>query len=113
MKEKDSIFSAEPDRLKRLVDMGLGEEEAEADAHEATPASVGGLLEGVGSQIGRYELLECIGGSLLGFCLFLDEFLQLVAGILEGLIRIGVGVLLLLFFFGELFGLFLFFGRFL
>ena len=53
MNEKDSIFSADPERLKRLVDMGLQENEPEVDAQAPTVASAGGLLERAGSQIGR------------------------------------------------------------
>ena len=66
MNEKDSIFSADPERLKRLVDMGLREDEPEADAQEPTVVSVGRLLERVGSRIGRYKLLDCIGEGGMG-----------------------------------------------
>ena len=75
MNEKDAIFSAEPERLKRLVDMGLQENESEIDAQAPTVASVGGLLERVGSQIGRYKLLDCIGEGGMGI-VYLAEQVQ-------------------------------------
>jgi serine/threonine protein kinase len=66
MSEKDALFSAEPERLRRLVDMGLQGDTLEDEAQTPAVASVGGLLEGVGSQVGRYKLLDCLGEGGMG-----------------------------------------------
>ncbi|UCC98475.1 MAG: tetratricopeptide repeat protein [Phycisphaerales bacterium] len=64
MKDDSSIFDAEPENLDRLFSQILGEPEGQEDPAKA--ATVDGVLERPGGQIGRYKLLSVLGEGGMG-----------------------------------------------
>jgi len=67
---RKSTFGKDPDCLKRLLSVGLEEEDVENEA--AGAASSGQLMEKPGDQIGRYKLLRVLGEGGMGI-LYLAE----------------------------------------
>jgi len=67
---RKSTFGKDPDCLKRLLSVGLEEEDAESEVTGA--ASSGQLMEKPGDQIGRYKLLRVLGEGGMGI-LYLAE----------------------------------------
>jgi serine/threonine protein kinase len=66
MTKADSIFGAEPDRVKRLLE--LGAETHDVIPEEDVPSStlVGALMEKPGTRIDRYRLLRVLGEGGMG-----------------------------------------------
>ena len=66
MTQADSIFGAEPDRVKRLLEVGAEAHDVASEEDVPSTTSVGALMEKPGTQIGRYELLRVLGEGGMG-----------------------------------------------
>ncbi|MHC4679369.1 MAG: hypothetical protein ACYTEK_11790, partial [Planctomycetota bacterium] len=61
MTQADSIFGAEPDRVKRLLAVGAESHDMGSEEHASPTTSIGALMEKSGTLIGRYKLLRVLG----------------------------------------------------
>jgi serine/threonine protein kinase len=59
-----STFGSDPDRLKRLLSLGLETHTPPTDSRSIDPLDI--LLEKPGARIGRYEILEVLGEGGMG-----------------------------------------------
>jgi eukaryotic-like serine/threonine-protein kinase len=59
-----STFGSDPDRLRRLLSVGLGDPRATGWFGGINPLDI--LLEKPGARIGRYEILSVIGEGGMG-----------------------------------------------
>ena len=66
MTQADSIFGAEPDRVKRLLAIGAEAHNMVSEEEASPTASVGALMEKPGTRIGRYTLLRILGEGGMG-----------------------------------------------
>jgi tetratricopeptide (TPR) repeat protein len=66
MTQADSIFGAEPDRVKRLLAVGAEAHDMASEEEVSPTASVGALMEKPGTRIGRYTLLRILGEGGMG-----------------------------------------------
>ena len=66
MKESDSVFGVELNRLKRLLSVGKEESDEDSSEHTRRTASFHSLTERPGMQIGRYKLLSVLGEGGMG-----------------------------------------------
>ena len=65
MGKKDSIFGAEPDRLRQLIRTGMDVDDAEVHDNSLS-RHVDGLMERPGTRIGCYKLLKILGEGGMG-----------------------------------------------
>jgi len=77
MGKKDSIFGAEPDRIRQLIRSGMDVNDAEDQDKPASSVRVGGLMERPGTRIGYYKLLKLLGEGGMGM-VYLAEQEQLI-----------------------------------
>ncbi len=66
MNARDSIFGAEPERLRQLIRSGMDVEDVDAEDPPPASGSVGGVMERPGTQIGCYKLLHILGEGGMG-----------------------------------------------
>lgn len=66
MKEADSIFGTESDRLRRLLKVGLDADNSASEGPTLSTASLDELMEKPGARIGRYKLLRVLGEGGMG-----------------------------------------------
>jgi len=76
MGKKDSIFGAEPDRLRQLIRTGMDVDDAEVHDNSLS-RHVDGLMERPGTRIGCYKLLKILGEGGMGM-VYLAEQEQLI-----------------------------------
>ena len=66
MTKKDSIFGAEPERLRQLIRSGMDVDGMEVEEPSASSGRVGRVMERPGTQIGHYKLLRVLGEGGMG-----------------------------------------------
>jgi len=66
MNAKDSIFGAEPERLRQLIRSGMDVDGVDAEENHPASGSVGRVMEHPGTQIGGYKLLHVLGEGGMG-----------------------------------------------
>ena len=66
MAQTDSIFGAEPDRVKRLLAVGAEAHDIASEEHASPDASAAALMEKPGTCIGRYKLIRVLGEGGMG-----------------------------------------------
>ncbi|MBL7189705.1 MAG: tetratricopeptide repeat protein [Phycisphaerae bacterium] len=66
MAQTDSIFGAEPDRVKKLLAVGAEAHDMASEEPAPPTASIGALMEKPGTCTGRYKLLRVLGEGGMG-----------------------------------------------